>query len=156
MSKKLVDFQRENRKSTHDRVVAAMREIEVMLDTEEGVRRNVKIIDVVRKAGIGSSTLRNPHHESLRGIVDAWIKRINASQKMPRARSASKKTVAEYEKALRKLNSQAIVWRSEMIEAQRTVSRLKAEVDELQLLLDKERHQRSNTILSIAEIHEDR
>jgi Tfp pilus assembly ATPase PilU len=88
--------------------------------------RRLSLAEVQRRAGLGSSFLRNPRHHDLREIVKDWLlvqqRGFSTSKKLGQGKKRDK--ISFYEDALAKASSEAQAW---LIEKKR----LKNEVAEL-------------------------
>lgn len=113
------DLQRNRKIETEAKILETLRIIEDEIN-EDGVyphnHGKLTLAEVARRAGVGESTLRNRHHLETKDHVKSWIKKIATRVPVTKseAKAASMKKVAFYEDALRKVNTEAMLWREEL------------------------------------------
>ena len=133
----LIAGQRAKKDSTRERIVEAMRVIEQEI-SEHGLYPHndgkVSLTEVARRAGVGSTTLRNAHHHETRERVQKWLKSLGprAPTTAAKARKASREKIAWYEDALRKVNAEAIKWRTELAALQDENRQLREQINEME------------------------
>jgi predicted RNA-binding protein YlqC (UPF0109 family) len=116
----MVQGQIAKRDETRGRVLAALRTIEAEIAERGTYPHNdgkVNQVEVLRRAGVGSSTLRNPHHHETRDIVEDWLaqlKQRGAPTSKLAARAAKQDKIHWYEEQLKLLSAEALKWRLQM------------------------------------------
>jgi hypothetical protein len=113
----LVRGQRARKDRTRVRVLAALRTMEGEI-AEHGLypQNNCKInlLEVLRRAGVGTTTLRNPHHHEVRDIAQDWLAQLTgrgASTTKPATRAAAHEKIAWYGEQSKLLSAEALTWR---------------------------------------------
>ena len=113
------DLQRNRKVETEAKILATLRIIEDEI-SERGVYPHndgkLTLAEIARRAGVGGSTLRNRHHLATRIHVKSWLRKIGSQAPVTKraAMAASAKKIAFYEDALRKVNTEALLWREEL------------------------------------------
>ena len=113
------DLQRKRKAETEAKILETLSIIEDEISEHGAYPHNdgkLTLAEVARRAGIGESTLRNPHHLPTRRHVKSWLKKIGSQAPLTKGavKAASAKKIAFYEDALRKVNTEALLWREEL------------------------------------------
>jgi len=103
-----------------ERAKSAMRTIEAEIKEHGTYPYNngvLNMTEVCKRAGIGSTTLRNRHHHPIRDSVKRWLDSIEkrAATNLADVHAAHREKISFYEEALRKVNAEAVEWRAEMV-----------------------------------------
>lgn len=115
----LVRHQKQRKETTLERATSAMRTIEAEIKEHGTYPSNngvINMTEVCKRAGIGSTTLRNKHHHPTRDIVKRWLVSIEqrAPTSMENMHGVHREKIKFYEEALRKVNAEAVEWRVEL------------------------------------------
>ena len=113
------DLQRNRKVETEAKVLETLSAIEDEINEHGAYPHNdgkLTLSEIARRAGIGGSTLRNRHHLATKKHVKSWLKKIGSHAPTTKrdAKAASAKKIAFYEDALRKVNTEALLWREEL------------------------------------------
>lgn len=113
------DLQRNRKVETKAKILETLSIIEGEISEHGAHPHNggkLTLVEIVRRAGVGESTLRNRHHLAIKGHVKSWLKKIGSEAPITKgaAKADSAKKVAFYEDALRKVNTEALLWREEL------------------------------------------
>ena len=113
------DVQRNRKVETEAKVLETLSAIEDEINEHGAYPHNdgkLTLSEIARRAGIGGSTLRNRHHLATKKHVKSWLKKIGSHAPTTKrdAKAASAKKIAFYEDALRKVNTEALLWREEL------------------------------------------
>lgn len=113
------DLQRNRKVETEAKIIETLRIIEGEVNAHGVYPHNhgkLTLAEIARRAGIGESTLRNRHHLETKRHVKSWIRKIGSEAPIAKgcAKTATAKKVAFYEDALRKTNTEALLWREEL------------------------------------------
>lgn len=129
-----------SRKVTKDRTRAAILEAMKAIErdvAEHGFYPNndgkVTLSEVLVRAGVGATTLRNKHHHETRELVQTWISKISAAEATtkPRARRAAREKIQWYEDALKRVNAEALKWRTERAALINEIEDLRAQIQSI-------------------------
>ncbi|UWR03459.1 hypothetical protein K3740_01735 [Ruegeria conchae] len=99
------------RRATEERIFETIRTIEAEIAKDGWYPENNGALtrtEVCRRAGIGSSTLRNEHHRKTRDLVDEWLHQL--SLRSPTTVKAAKVTTVQkiewYEGVIRQVSAE--------------------------------------------------
>ena len=113
----MVRGQRARKDQTRERIFAALQTIEEELD-KHGLYPNnngkINLVEVQRRAGVGSTTLRNSHHHEVRKVVQDWLTQLKERGKptsKPATQAVAQGKIAWYENQLKLLSADALTWR---------------------------------------------
>ena len=115
----LVRTQKAKKHATHEKVLEAIRAIEREI-AEHGFypanNGKVTLTEVAQRAGIGGTTLRNPHHHDTRKIIQNWLTQLkqSAATTKPKARAVAREKIVWFEEQMKKMNAEALNWRKEV------------------------------------------
>ncbi|MEJ5977582.1 hypothetical protein WG901_13110 [Novosphingobium sp. PS1R-30] len=149
----LAALQREVKRRTDDRVREAMKVIEEEVGRAGCYSRNggkITLVELLKRADVGSSTLRNQHHRQLRDEATAWLRKLGARSPVTAAsaRAAGQTKIAEYEQAMRKMTAQVAVLLSEKAENKGIIERQAEKIRRLEKQLrEVARRDTSNVII---------
>lgn len=112
-------LQRARKANTHDRLLRAFSKIEAEVLEQGFYSENngkVTLTEISRRAGLSSTTLRNVHHRPTRDLLKNKILSLGANGAVTTAKAKSAVTdkIAFYEDALKRVNTEAILWRIEL------------------------------------------
>lgn len=113
----LVRGERARKDQTREKVLAVLRTIEGEIAEHGFYPHNdgkINLQEVLRRAGVCATTLRNPHHHEVRDIVRDWLSQLKgrgAPTTKPASRAAAHEKIAWYEEQLKLLAAEALTWR---------------------------------------------
>lgn len=136
---KLAQYHQQRSKEARERLLTVLRQIEKEL-VQHGFYfspnspdhpRRLSLAEVQRRAGLGSSFLRNPRHHDLREIVQDWLLVQQRSFSTSKSRGQRKKRnkISFYEEALAKASSEAQAWLIEKKQLKNEVTELKKRLE---------------------------
>jgi uncharacterized coiled-coil DUF342 family protein len=93
----------------------------------------VTLTEVLSRAGVGATTLRNKHHYGTRDLVQEWLRDLSTQKATtkPKARKAASEKIAWFEDALRKVNAEALKWRLERAALNKEIQDLRSQVEKM-------------------------
>jgi hypothetical protein len=132
----LVSSRKAKKDATRSAVVEAMGAIEIELAEHGFYPKNdgkVTLTEVLFRAGVGATTLRNKHHYETRDLVKEWLKTLSTQKATtkPKARKAASEKIAWFENALKKVNAEALKWRNERAALTNEITGLRKQVEEM-------------------------
>jgi chromosome segregation ATPase len=122
--------------ATRNAIVAAMDAIERELAEHGFYPANdgkITLTEVLSRAGVGTTTLRNKHHHGTRDLVQEWLRRLSTQKATtkPKARKAASEKIAWFEDALRKVNAEALKWRTERAALIMEIQDLRSQIEKM-------------------------
>lgn len=122
--------------ATREAIVRAMHAIERDLAEHGFYPLNdgkVTLTEVLSRAGVGTTTLRNKHHHATRKLVHDWLKNLSSDKATtkPKARKAATEKIAWFESALKKVNAEALKWRVERAGLLKQIEDLRQQIEKM-------------------------
>ena len=134
----MIRGQRARKDLTRERILAAQQTIETEISVHGFYPHNsgkVNLLEVLRRAGVGSTTLRNSHHHEVRKMVQnclALLKKRDAPITKPANRTVVREKIVWYEEQLKLISADALTWQIQKESLVKENQHLKAKVAELQ------------------------